>query len=494
MTRVKVGPTDTTAEHVSAGNGSGITESPITSNNSECFETIDISRIELDEDIYPRTQKSQKTIEVYAEAMRSGALFPPIEVQRILDSGLERIVLIDGWHRVNAYQENKVREVQIRHWCPEVLDKKTHLKDLRVRCITANLTHGDRLTNRDKENMCQLMAEADDPKTITEEEFGAIFGIAQKTVNNWIGAIRARQNGSRNNLIYRLSFLGWTQQEIADKVRIDRSAVSKIVNSSNFTEIHNSLTSGRTISEVAEFHGLDLPVAWHIMLLGEPDDTARFERLERSVPLYDVWSFGARDNKYGIANYKWGLITGQIIENLLYLYTAPGELVLDPMAGGGTTNDVCLVLNRECASFDIDPVRDDIKYHDITTGVPSLRRAVRLAILEPPYFNMKQDAYSTLDEYYEFLRLAIRHSAQMLQAGGHLALIVMDQVNKNHEKFPIIGPSYAMLQQAGLEYEHLVSLPLGTEQFQAYHVARAKENHFMLGINRQMWIFRRPAA
>ena len=493
MTESKEGGASSKIDAIRAKSGVGSSsQDPDIPLDTEPFETIDITKIELDEDIYPRVQKSQKTIEVYAEAMRSGAVFPPIEVQCILDSGLERIILMDGWHRINAYQENKVREVAVCYWRSEILDKKTHLKELRVRSVKANLNHGDRLSNRDKEVMCQTMAEADTDIVIIEQEFADIFGVTRRSINNWIGAIRARQKGSRDNLILRLSFLGWTQQEIADTVGLTKARINQMLNSGNFAEIKHSIKSGKSISEVAEYNGLDIPVTWSIVLK-DSDDTARFERLERALPIYDRWSFGSRDNMYGVANYKWGLITGQIIENLLYLYTHDQDIVLDPMAGGGTTNDVCIVFNRRCASFDIEPVREDIRQHDITTGPPPMKHQAHLAILEPPYYNMKQDAYQSVEEYLAFLESTIKHTVKCLCPDGHLVLIIMDQVNKDGIKVPIIGPTYTMLENAGLQYEHLVSLPLSTEQFQAYHVTRAKKDRSMLGINRQMWIFRRPA-
>jgi transcriptional regulator with XRE-family HTH domain len=60
------------------------------------------------------------------------------------------------------------------------------------------------------------------------------------------------------HLIYRLSFLGWTQQEIADVVGLKRQRVQQIANNTNFSKICNSIASGKSISETAEFYGLDL--------------------------------------------------------------------------------------------------------------------------------------------------------------------------------------------------------------------------------------------
>ena len=51
--------------------------------------------------------------------------------------------------------------------------------------------------------------------------------------------IRARQRGTRDNLIIKLSLLGWSQEKIAEKVGLDQSVVSRIVQNGNFAEMHN---------------------------------------------------------------------------------------------------------------------------------------------------------------------------------------------------------------------------------------------------------------
>jgi DNA modification methylase len=58
-----------------------------------------------------------------------------------------------------------------------------------------------------------------------------------------------------------------------------------------------------------------------------------------SLQLFNVWNFPNRDKRYGL-DFK-GAIPGQIVENVLYYFTEPFDVVVDPMAGGGTTIDVC---------------------------------------------------------------------------------------------------------------------------------------------------------
>ena len=48
-----------------------------------------------------------------------------------------------------------------------------------------------------------------------------------------------------------------------------------------------------------------------------------------------------------------GSIPAAIVAHTLYYYTQPDALVVDPMAGGGRTLDVCQSMGRRCLAYDI---------------------------------------------------------------------------------------------------------------------------------------------
>jgi len=88
----------------------------------------------------------------------------------------------------------------------------------------------------------------------------------KKTVNNWISDIRAKQRGTRNNRVYKLDLLGWTQEEIAKVVKITRQRVQQIAKDGNFSKICNYFKSGTPIHKIAGYYGLDLVTSWAIVL------------------------------------------------------------------------------------------------------------------------------------------------------------------------------------------------------------------------------------
>ena len=93
------------------------------------------------------------------------------------------------------------------------------------------------------------------------------------------------------------------------------------------------------------------------------DDLERFNAFGKkgynndTPKIFNIWRFPARDKRLGI-KYP-GNISGQISMNLLYYYTNIGDMIIDPMAGGGSTVDACLVMGRKCFAYDIDPQCDE---------------------------------------------------------------------------------------------------------------------------------------
>ena len=66
--------------------------------------TIPITRIILDEEIYPRARVDPRRVSMFAENMRDGIEIEPIEVQ-IHPQDDEKYRILDGAHRLRASKE-----------------------------------------------------------------------------------------------------------------------------------------------------------------------------------------------------------------------------------------------------------------------------------------------------------------------------------------------------------------------------------------------------
>jgi len=478
-----------------------------------------IENLVIDNDIYPRIHINHKTIDAYTEALKAGAKFPPIEVQKIIDNGEEKIIVLDGLHRLEAYKKyneeikqskldeqnnlKPITEIDVVYWNDNILDKKEWLNKLREEAIRKNLAHGDRLTNEDKKMMCRRMAEEDKDIKITINEFARIFGVSKSTINGWISDIRARQRGTRNNLIYRLNFMGWTQEMIAEKVGMSREGIRDIINGekSNFGKIANDYKSGKSIEEIAKFYGLDLITTWTIILQGK-DDLTRFKMFGRkeyqndAPKLYNIWNFTKRDPRLGVE--IAGNIAGQIAMNVLYYYTNQGDLVIDPMAGGGSTIDASLVMGRKCLAYDINPIRDDIIKHDITNGFPKINKKAKLIFLDPPYWKQKRGEYSNhetnlanlkLDEFYNVINKIFKDAKNVLEKNGYIAIIV-SPTQENNKIYDHAFEFYKLLENNGYTFINRIIVPYSAEQAKAYHVNQAKNGKYMLKLYRDLLIFK----
>ena len=105
----------------------------------------------------------------------------------------------------------------------------------------------------------------------------------------------------------------------------------------------------------------------------------RFSADFRPTP-YDVWPF-RHDQAFGIPHP--GAIPPGIVAHALYYFTPPGGLVVDPMAGGGTTADVCQSMGRRCLAYDLHPTRPDIQPHDVRMGLSTRGVRLRPDLLRP---------------------------------------------------------------------------------------------------------------
>jgi DNA modification methylase/plasmid maintenance system antidote protein VapI len=489
---------------------------------------VKLDEINLDEDIYPRKTFSHKTVEHYVEALKGGAVFPPIVVQKVRDNdgnGKEKLICIDGWHRVTAYREyykdkdngnaKDATVVDAILWKDTILDKNECLEELRIESARMNLKHGYRLSQEDlRYQLLKIVKER--PIERLEgivTELARAFGYDASYISKLIGEEVRRRKVTRDAQILRLHLLGWRQEEIADVFGVNQSTVSRIMQNLTSQILHiqeQFYDKHKQVEEIAEFYGLDITTAWSIILQGK-SDLERFsifgksEYQDDAPMLYNVWNFAKNDPRLGY-DYA-GRIPGQIVMNLLYYYTEQGELVIDPMAGSGTTVDACLIMNRRCRAYDIAPTtaRKDIKQLDLNNGLPDEAMNCDLIILDPPYWDLLKRLYakesvSSLDlkGWLEFMQKASINCYNALKEGGEVALIIgmkddttNNTANDTNRFYDL--PYYCMklFESAGFKEVQRISIPLTTQVKSHHDVEYAKRNRIMLNINRDLIVYRK---
>jgi len=242
-----------------------------------------------------------------------------------------------------------------------------------------------------------------------------------------------------------------------------------------------------TQEEIASKVGLTQERIGQIIRNFKSEEISKINLVPESLQLFNVWYFGKRDEKYGLA--MKGAIPGQIIENILYYFTQPFDLVVDPMGGSGTTIDVCKAMYRRYLSFDLEPKREDITAKNINDGFPEDTKNCDLIFLDPPYFDMVFDNHKNIEEFYMFIKQLAKESYKNIRQNGIVAFLMEDMTEKGN--YCLSGESYRIFREQGFQCISHISCPLSTQQFNEQQMEKAKEEKHLLGRNRDLYIFKK---
>ncbi|MEP0920073.1 site-specific DNA-methyltransferase [Leptolyngbya sp. DQ-M1] len=206
------------------------------------------------------------------------------------------------------------------------------------------------------------------------------------------------------------------------------------------------------------------------------------------------WYFTACDSRFGI-NYP-GRIPGQIPANTIHYFTEPGDLVVDLMAGGGSTLDAATFLGRRCLAYDLMPARTDIKQHNALLGLPEEVKKVKLFFLDPPYGSICRGFYKdhpnclsrmSKDDFLKSLRQIVLECRKAILPDGRLALLIQNVFDwEGDTVFQVLD----FLLQDGWELDRRIQVPLPTQQISSAVMRWARDNRQMVNIDRDLLILR----
>jgi DNA modification methylase len=226
------------------------------------------------------------------------------------------------------------------------------------------------------------------------------------------------------------------------------------------------------------------------------DDKPRLE----STTLWDYprQSYGRTpkgSNKYA------GVTPAFVIYNMVKRYTEPGDLVLDPMAGSGTTIDVCREEGRRCMAYDISPTRPDIVQND-ARRIPLEDESVDMVFIDSPYgdnidYNDQPGNIGRIsaeaDEFYEALDRVMAECYRVLKPGKTLGWLIGDQWVK--KKFTPVG--FRVYEQLCRHFETVdvicVARRSQTSNTGIWHNRALRFNFYLRGF-KYLFMMRKPAA
>jgi len=172
-----------------------------------------------------------------------------------------------------------------------------------------------------------------------------------------------------------------------------------------------------------------------------------------------VWSFEQRgDWATHRPNYR-GNFAPQIARNLILRYSKEGEVVLDPMMGGGTTLIEAKLLGRRGIGYDINPeavalTRRNLRFgarhgRSVRVGVGDVRALSKIAddsidliVTHPPYLNIVRYSegkiegdlsnISGVNKFLGQLQKGIEEFYRVLRSGRYCAILIGDTRRSRH--------------------------------------------------------------
>jgi len=456
---------------------------------------IPISSIIFEEDIYPRKGIDHKRVGIFAENIRDGFKFEPIEVEPDPDKpGKYR--LLDGVHRWSAYKAVGVAEIEA------IIIKDLDGTDPLL--YAARKAIGPKQLTEDEARDTARRAYNKNP-TLTSSDIGKAIGRARRTVDSYITDLRAATQLGIDLKIFRMNCLGIPQDRIAKRLGAPQQTISghlpKMATLPN--PVNTDLSRGFTVSQVAEKHNWTEPMIWSLAL-EDKEDLERFKELGWGLRTWDKWEWNDCDKRFGD---DWpGRIPAQLIAHILYYFSKQNDLIFDPMAGGGVTPDTCLGLNRRCWAFDMQDrpeTRPEIEPHTwtISTANPlswpvSSKEKPDLIIFDPPYFDKKAADYDKKSisglpkkEYLEFLEAFFALLKQNAKKTTRLAFINADwrdfqnkpAAEESGKGSILIDDYLRILNKTGWQHTHIIQAPMSAQRFSAV-VVSAMQKKRILGV------------
>ncbi len=200
-----------------------------------------------------------------------------------------------------------------------------------------------------------------------------------------------------------------------------------------------------------------------------------------------LWNLGARAREGNHKAWYWGNFVPQIPFQLMSRYTSPGDWVLDPFCGSGTTLIEALKLGRNSLGVELNPdvyqkTTDLLKeasgkeetravlenYDSMEFDFPGFIKkenipAFKLAILHPPYWDIIKFSGNSrdlsmaedVDDFTGKLARLTKGILPSMAPGSHIALVIGDIYRKG-EVIPLGFRSMDALSSLGLKLRGII--------------------------------------
>lgn len=408
---------------------------------------IDVSEVQYVKELYPRARENDAIIERYRGCLEN---LPPIIIAR-------GCVLVDGFHRWQAHRREGAKTIQA-----EDLGNLTDIEIFRE-SIRRNSTHGFQLEEKDKERDASIMWEKLAFLDVGEryKELCTLFSVSRSTMERWTKETRKTEKEEKQTKAWDMWLNCVSERQIAETLRVDHVTIS------------NWLVKKRQMTE--------------------------FHQVPSSLQCFDVWGFEHVDKSAGGKIFE--RMPSQVMENLLWMITDVGSIVVDPMAGSGTTIDVAKRMGRRVWASDLTLFTPNlpIHEHDITTGWPKdAPNKADLIILHPSRWKHGNGKYSEkpedfgnmgLDSCRKSWRCVINACKDHLSPAGFIAFLI-GYKDEDDDDLDQGFETYSECLERGLKLYQRIIVVGEPEPATPERIESAKENKRLLSAYSELIIMR----
>ncbi|MGM0365210.1 MAG: TRM11 family SAM-dependent methyltransferase [Actinomycetota bacterium] len=234
-----------------------------------------------------------------------------------------------------------------------------------------------------------------------------------------------------------------------------------------------------------------------------------------------VWSFPQRGNWATHNSSFRGNFAPQIPRNIIERYSNQGDIVLDPMVGGGTTGIECKLTGRNFIGMDINPdmleITKKAMNFEVPEGIPDCPHcleigdvrelnsiednSIDLIVTHPPYANIIKYSngqisgdlsnISSVDKFCSELGKGIKEFYRVLKGNHYCAILIGDTRKRKH----YVPLSYfvmeVFLKNGFVLKEDIIKVQHNCKTTPYWQKQTDKYN-FLLIMHEHLFVFRKP--
>lgn len=233
-----------------------------------------------------------------------------------------------------------------------------------------------------------------------------------------------------------------------------------------------------------------------------------------------VWSFPERGNWATHKSTYRGNWAPQIPRNLILKYTQEGDLILDPMAGGGTTLIEAKLLNRDALGIDINPqavklakeaLKFEVKnkskqecYASDARNMGKIRsNSVDLIATHPPYLNIIKYSecsisgdlsnIGSLSKFLSEFEPAVKEFLRVLKPDHYCAILIGDTRRHRHFVPLAFNVMSLFLKNGFILKEDIIKIQHNCQTTPKWSAAVEKYDFYLI-MHEHLFVFRKPGV